>query len=66
MGEIYEVASVYMVNGYTHIGLRDTFVYKEIEETHMVLECISQEEVLKRCCNQENVAVNAVGAHPCP
>ncbi len=60
VGEIYEVASLHSGGGTTHVGLRDTFVCTEITETHVVLECISQEGVLKRCCNQKNVAVNLV------
>ncbi len=61
VGEIYEVASISSTGGSTHVGLRDTFICAEITETHVVLECISREEVLRRSSNQENVvAVNLV------
>ncbi|MBU7027491.1 MAG: hypothetical protein HXS48_11195 [Theionarchaea archaeon] len=56
VGEIYEIASIYTSSG-TIKGLKDTFVCTEITQTHVVLECIPQEEVLKRYTDQkENVA----------
>jgi hypothetical protein len=60
VGDIYEIASMHSRGGSTHVGFRDTFVCTEITETHVVLECISQEEVLERCDDQEKVAVNLV------
>ncbi len=55
VGGLYEVASMHSTGGSTHVGLKDTFICTEITETHVVLECISQEEVLKRCNNQVNL-----------
>ena len=60
IGGVYEVASLYRTGGKTHVGLRDTFVCTQISDTHVVLECISQEEVLERCSNQTTTAVNLV------
>ena len=62
IGEIYEVASIQTTGGSTHVGLRNTFVCRKITEAHVVLECVSKEEVLERCSDQEEntAAVNLV------
>ncbi len=49
--EVYEVSA---------IGWRDTFLCKEITDTHVVFELISNEEVLERCGCQKDVAVTLV------
>jgi len=53
VGEIYEVASLYTAGGSAHVGLRDTLVCTKITKTHVVLECISKEEVLEGFSDQE-------------
>jgi hypothetical protein len=61
IGEIYEIASISRVGGVTYVGLRDTYLCTGINEICVVLEIISQEDILKKKCNRgENVAVHLV------
>lgn len=58
IGEIYEIASEYYTgSGNKQTHLRDTFVCKEINETHIVLQYIAQEEVVKRFTEGNGAAV---------
>jgi hypothetical protein len=61
-GEIYEIASLFFAGGTSHVGVKDTFVCTKITETHVVLELILQEEVLKRLSDQRRniAAINTV------
>ena len=55
---VYEVASEYFTgSGKKSRYLRDTFVCREITETHVVLEWISQEEVVRRFAEENGVTV---------
>jgi len=61
IGEIYEIASISRTGGVIHNGLRDTFLCTEINEICVVLEIISQEDVLEKMYNRkENVAIHLV------
>lgn len=59
IGEIYEIASISRTG--RHIGVKDMFLCTGIDETCVVLELISQEDILEKMCNRkENVAVQLV------
>ena len=49
VGEVYEICSeYYLASRKRFTDIRDTFVCREITETHVVLEYISQKDVVKR------------------
>jgi len=59
ISEIYEIASISRTGG--HIGVKETYLCTEINETCVVLEIISQEDILEKMCNRkEDVAVHLV------
>ena len=54
VGDIYEICSeYYLASRKRFTDIRDTFVCREITETHVVLEYMSQKDVVKRF-TQEN------------
>jgi len=62
IGEIYEIGSIYTGGGLKRINVKDTFECAEITETHVVLRCVSQDEVIRRLGekNTDIVARNLV------
>jgi len=48
IGEIYEIGSISTGGGLKRINVKDTFECAEITETHIVLRCVPQGEVIKR------------------
>jgi len=62
IGEIYEVGFVYTGGGLKRINVKDTFEYAEITETHVVLRCVPQDEMIRRLGekNTDIIAQNLV------
>jgi len=62
IGEIYEIGSIYTGGGLKRINIKDTFECAEITETHVVLKCVPQDEMIKRIGekNTDIVAQNLV------
>lgn len=62
IGAVYEVASVYCPGKSEHISIRDTYECTEITETHVVLQCVTQDEVIRKFSkgNKSTVAKNLV------
>ena len=58
IGGIYEVGSIYTGGGLKRINVKDTFECVEITETHVVLRCVSQDEVIKKL-GEENTDIVA-------
>jgi hypothetical protein len=58
IGEVYEVCSeYYTTSGKKTTNLRGTYLCKEITETHILLECISEQEVIQRFSEESNTVV---------
>ena len=62
IGEIYEIGSISTGGGLKRINVKDTFECAEITETHVVLRCISQDEVIRKLGekNTDIIAQNLV------